>query len=640
MNKSIEPYLTKNPVILLLSIWFLVQAGLLGAPVPVRGASGIGAEIWSSGSARGAYLVMAKALPRGEGFQIFFRENLQETLIPGKSYQGKPLCVSSYENRLLVFLDNGGSQSYGIETASRTEPRVPAGLLAVAANVSGGHIYVLTQVQQSTEIELEAAAAKAFLFKSTDPPDTAARLEQDPKVKTPEGAQGSKPDGQEKDTPEGIASFSGRKLQVQAGDYYLFIRGKDNQWRSLSETELPIADWERPTFTVTGDVVYLFGIEASSSGETSSKRSLLLCRLEKGQSSTPAPLPIDNVVSVTAFEVNRQLRVIAAVAVDEGVLSDVKAGGVESHYRMGRPTAKGWEFSAPLQRTAAERLSASPERLTFAVMEQNLAVFERRSETEVVFGIYDSSGKIVQDVTQTLVTERDLPGWLVALTWYFSPQVGLLLMALVFLLVFRRRLDFLSELPNLPAYVQLGSLSRRSAAAFIDLIPAWIAAYMFVPINVNQNIDLQGNFWQESQLLAENPELFKFLGVFYVLWIGYLTLSEILFSTSPGKLILQLIVLTETLTPLSPKEALWRNFVRILEFHVTMLFLGFFLALISRRRQRLGDLLARSIVVTKTPELQNQIMKMLQKNYFRRQESKDSDSQDNSEDPSQEKKDD
>jgi len=645
MNRNMFYGCAKRSALVLAAVLLMVPIGILqGREEPGSYSPSIG-RVWAVGAERGAYLVMAKTLGKGDGFQIFFRQSLKDTLLTGKAYLGKPLCVTSYENRLLVFLDNGGCHSYQMDSTGRTEPRLPPGMLAVATTAGQGQVYVLAYVQESAEIELDPTLVSIPSVKATNTPPRGPAFVQDEQGKSIEPETPSrKPDADEKEISQTPPSSSPSKLRAQKGDYFIMVRGKDDQWRSLCEENLPIADWSGPTFAVHGTVIYLFGIEAPAADETSPQRTLLHCRLEKGKTSPCRPLPIDNVTAVTALEVNRQLLIIAAVSADEASPPDQNdLRQTRSMYRVGWPTEKGWTFSDPLLRKPEETLSVAPENLVFAVMEQNLAAFERHSREQVRFGMYDSSGTIVQDLTQNLAIVKEIPIWLQALILFFHPLMALLLTALTFLLVFRRRREFLSALADLPEYVQLASLGRRTAAACIDLIPALAAAYSVVPFDIYQIINFLINIQQESHALVDNPELLKlftFLGVLYLFWIGYLTFSETLLSSTPGKLILQLIVLTENLTPLTPKEALVRNILRLLEFHIVMLFLGFFLALISHRRQRLGDLVARSIVVTKTPELQNQLIKMLQKKYFRRPPLDDSDSQDTSEDKSRDENDD
>lgn len=632
----------KRSALVLAAVLLMVPIGILqGQEEPGSYLPSI-ERIWAAGAERGTYLVLSKTIGKQKGFQIWFRHNLKDTLSTGNAYLGTPACVTTYQKRLVVFLDNGGCHSYQIDSSVRTEPRLPPGLLAVSADTDQDKIYVLAYVKQSAKIEREPSRTQIASGKETNSPpgDPNLSLEEKDKSIEQENPPPTKPDTDEKN----ISKTSPSKLAVEQGDYIIMVRGKDNLWRCAAEKTLPIANWIHPTLAVHGKGIYLFGVEAPATREALPKRTLMHCRLENGKTTTPQPLQIDNVTAVTAMEVNHQLRVIVAVSDDEITSPDpMTLNQTQSLYRVGWPTEKDWHFTEPLLRKPRETLSVAPEHLVFAVMEQNFAAFERQSEEKVVLGIYDTSGNIVQNLTQNLTTVEEILLWQQALIGFFSPMMALLLTVTALLLVFHRRREFLSDLPALPEYVQFASLGRRTAAVCIDLIPVVTAAYSVVPFDIYQIINFLINIQQESHALVDHPELLKlftFLGVLYLFWIGYLTFSEILLSATPGKMILQLIVLSETLTPLTPKEALVRNLLRLMEFHVMMPFLGFFLALLSRRRQRLGDLIARSIVVTKTPELQNQLIQMLQNKYFRRRPFEDSDSQDNSQDDSQDEKDD
>lgn len=641
MTKQIFHWRAKRAVLMLVAIVLMIPIGVLMAQEEARNYSPPASGIWTAGAEHGAYLVMPKPVGKGMGFQILFRHSLKDSLVTGKAYLGTPICVTTYQKRLLVFLDNGGCHSYQIDSAVRTEPRLPPGLLAVSADTGGDKVYVLAHVEQSTEIEREPSRTQITSGKEMNSSPGEPNLSLEEKDKSIE---------QKKTTPtqsdideKNLSKIPPSTLAVDPGDYIIMVRGKDNLWRCASEEVLPITDWIHPTFAVHGESIYLFGIDTSAIRETLSRRTLMHCRLENGKTTTPQSLQVDNAIAVTAMEMNRQLRVIVAVSDDEIASPNPMAlSQTTSLYRVGWPTEKDWSFTEPLLRKPQETLSVAPEHLAFAVMEQNLAAFELTGEEQIVFGMYDSSGNIVQNLTRKLSTAEEILLWQQAIIGFFSPMMALLLTATALLLVFHHRREFLSDLPGLPEYVQFASLGRRIAAACIDLIPAWVAAYSVVPIDRNQTINLMISMQQEPQNLIHNPEvikLFVFLGALYLFWVGYLTLSEILLSATPGKMVMQLIVLSENLTPLTPKEALIRNLLRLMEFHVVMPFPGFFLVLLSRRRQRLGDIMARSIVVTKTPELQNQLIKMLQNKYFRRPSSDDSDSQDNSQEDSRDKND-
>ena len=94
--------------------------------------------------------------------------------------------------------------------------------------------------------------------------------------------------------------------------------------------------------------------------------------------------------------------------------------------------------------------------------------------------------------------------------------------------------------------------------------------------------------------LMQSPEFFVFLG----LYLAHVTVGELIFRRSLGKALMGLQVLM--IDGKSPTVAaiLLRNLVRIPEFAFGFVILY---VLISDNRQRLGDLLARTLVVASSP---------------------------------------
>jgi len=119
-----------------------------------------------------------------------------------------------------------------------------------------------------------------------------------------------------------------------------------------------------------------------------------------------------------------------------------------------------------------------------------------------------------------------------------------------------------------------------------------------------------------SRILAELVDLVFSLGLIYGLlllikpnhplssaliyltlplaFFGYYTLSEFLLETSPGKTLFQRKVVEENGQPPDGTSATLRNLFRPLDY-----ILGYPLLVISKRKQRLGDMAADTLVVTK-----------------------------------------
>src|SRR4029434_885120 len=99
-------------------------------------------------------------------------------------------------------------------------------------------------------------------------------------------------------------------------------------------------------------------------------------------------------------------------------------------------------------------------------------------------------------------------------------------------------------------------------------------------------------------LSAMNPAkegAFAFMGKLFLLLGGsYFMIFEFLTSTTPGKLLLGRRAVLENGEPLDATAAIVRNIVRPLD-----LILGYPLLALTRRKQRLGDLIADTLVVKK-----------------------------------------
>jgi len=96
-----------------------------------------------------------------------------------------------------------------------------------------------------------------------------------------------------------------------------------------------------------------------------------------------------------------------------------------------------------------------------------------------------------------------------------------------------------------------------------------------------------------------------------VIYTLYCLGFELVWSKTPGKWLLGCTVLTETVERPTPLQFFVRNMSRLIELELRYrIFLPFLLVLFfTRNRQRVGDLLARTIVVERdysiVPETEN-----------------------------------
>ena len=88
--------------------------------------------------------------------------------------------------------------------------------------------------------------------------------------------------------------------------------------------------------------------------------------------------------------------------------------------------------------------------------------------------------------------------------------------------------------------------------------------------------------------------------------VVYMTLCEVFFSTTPGKKALRIQVVNHEGQRPSIRQALMRNVIRVIEFYFDLFFVVLMLLFFTHKRQRLGDLMARTIVVMKNPQAPKQ----------------------------------
>jgi len=568
----------------------------------VESASGL--KMWASGNEFGVYLVVAKEKEGAEGFGIFHRRKAGSYFFPGQWYKGRVAGLTAAQDRLVIFLEGGGCQSYDL-TSNRTALGLPEGLQIVGCSFEDGEFYVLAAARQEMVLMLPKAEA------ATDALEEEGR---EAEVIT-DGEEGTGNENSDKvvsgDTGErsveGVLSEE-RQWSVGAGDFVILMHGRDDQWRMVSQAA-PITDWEE-TKTKIGlldKVVYLFGIKNGV---------VQHCRLQNGEYTEAVSVcKADALLAV--LRVNRKIRLVVGEEQKAGVTA-AAGTGEGMVFRVGQERDTTWVFSELVRwkKDFDGPWVCQGDKACFAVMGENLACFEWRSGREVIFGQYSSSGELLEDIDQAIGAVGQEPVRL--LEWFFGSRITTVLMLSVMMLVFWRREEAFGESKSLPGYVELAPVWRRVTAFALDVI-----VVLFV---TNVVISLMG--------ITVSPELFRAAGSFDALqeqmsrgyldpqmvktamivllinilvFIFYSIFCELYFSATPGKRVLGLLVVSAEGGRVSASQVLVRNLLRVLDFypHPQFYVMTLIIIVITARRQRCGDLMARTMVVMKTPELSN-----------------------------------
>lgn len=185
----------------------------------------------------------------------------------------------------------------------------------------------------------------------------------------------------------------------------------------------------------------------------------------------------------------------------------------------------------------------------------------------------------------------------------FRDFVATLIVAAVLLLVFWRRQESISSPIPLPAGILVVGPGKRALAAIIDMLPASFVVSFFwqKPLET-----FSQQFWaafsagdtEAMEALQTPPELIWAWGTFLVAYTLYCIGFEVFWRATPGKRLLNCEVKFETLENPNAIQFIIRNVTKVIELLPYLQIWPFMLVVFfTRNHQRVGDLLARTIVV-------------------------------------------
>lgn len=176
-------------------------------------------------------------------------------------------------------------------------------------------------------------------------------------------------------------------------------------------------------------------------------------------------------------------------------------------------------------------------------------------------------------------------------------QIIAYLAALLLMMMFWRRAPGDGQL-RLPERVVLASIDKRLISGLIDLTPGLILAGAIYGVSWLEILMLWPGSPTDKTLAAMRPGLLV-IGVTVV----HTTLFELVTARSIGKWLTGLYVSDFRGKPAPPGASTVRAVIRLLDMVALLLLI---IPLISPAKQRLGDILARTIVVTRLPDPEEQ----------------------------------
>ncbi len=498
---------------------------------------------------------------------------------------GFALCADE-ENLYLLQMKDEQSAVYhrGVTTAFRSRP--PLGDVIVSSAVRFNRLYAFVRRGQMYSLGDDAWRPELNFSHRAAPLDLAGFSDDLYAIipSPPPGAMPLRVNGQRPPTSQ----------PYDAGDAALTLAAYDARgWIAVAalpaDTAVTGAGTSPPPRVAAAyDRVYVFWPAERGNVIAAARLDPNTAAWERG-AALPVPAPVEQFWYTAPGRVPT-LVVLCGEPMGQSSLTAYRSLGIDSD---------GW----PRWRPAALALSPLPARAKGVQyrgaygFNQHIALLatDAGGESYVQFARTDDPPAEPTLVVQELLDQRrhelTTAGWIQGLT--ILALFGLV--ALLF--VFRR--DALTQTLPLPEHVVVALGLQRLLALALDLLPFAVLATMITGVDWRGGLRSLLDWALGLEVRGSRlPELAT-LG-WWVLATGahgiYALASELLAQRTLGKALLGMRVLSERGAPAAPLAIVARNVLRFLELQPPMWVLGF-LVLLSRNRQRVGDIFARTIVV-------------------------------------------
>jgi len=149
----------------------------------------------------------------------------------------------------------------------------------------------------------------------------------------------------------------------------------------------------------------------------------------------------------------------------------------------------------------------------------------------------------------------------------------------------------------------LAGLGSRFVAILLDyLLQALTVFFLILVLVVLLPGEAGRNVAQAGNGLSTKWTIAILIAVPFLLLWGYFTLFEAFWrGQTPGKRIMKIRVIQQTGRPISLFESMGRNLLRFVDWLPAFYFIGVISLFVTRRQQRLGDLISGTLVVHERP---------------------------------------
>ncbi len=517
-------------------------------------------QVWSDGNDDIVFLVYSQEQEGKQGFRICYKLKTKDTFRKGNWYPGRPDKILLHNKRLIIFFKGGACQSYGLiknypsEYDNQTVRRLPNGVSLIHAISYQNNLYALVSANESIRLPLSSIYGP---FDQSDDSET--------------------------------ETSSRPMVDIQPGDSIILRLDHQQQWACANRNVIKIQDSMPMTFEIIDDVMHLF--------------------YQKSNLINHYMIQNDNILSSTVVDENGG-RVIDSMVVNLQ-LCLVVANSIESpQYTIYRWGNQQWYASEPLFQLENVIESTPVHQTSVASTDQEILFFNVSNPEKIIYRYYQLDGTLSNQTEYSLETiQQEFHPFL---QWLIKGQWRLVLFLITLGIVFAKRDDVFKQIPSPNELSQLAPIFSRCFAYLLDLIPPFLIAYLifdWISPEMAGEVDKyftevsQGNDYSQSDPMLINILAFYF--TIYMIFILYQMVFELIFSTTPGKRAFGLQVVSTDMKQPTRKQILLRSVFRFIDMDN---FNVLFLLIVTIRRQRVGDLIANTIVVKRPKNKVNYVI--------------------------------
>ncbi|UCG16902.1 MAG: RDD family protein [Phycisphaerales bacterium] len=392
-------------------------------------------------------------------------------------------------------------------------------------------------------------------------------------VAPPEPVVPSNPDGQARPSDLGTAASSHPGLVI--------VRYTHGAWAHDRDVTAAVEDGAPCWLAVHDNVLHLFFVSRLDDGD------VVYCQSSALEWSAPSRVPDLRGADVLGVVTVKGQPVVITTT---GSAADVGAA-IGLAYRADDQ----WE-RVELPIPTDPEMTLSPTRLQASVMGDRVALGFATADGLVHVGLWSVSGEPAEPPAEV---KGLAPGPVKLIDDRVRLALPFVVLAALLLAVLSRRRHSVAEPAQLREHQSLASFARRTAAFVLDLLVVSPLSYRLVWAHLKVlQADGGSSIPVDSALIALSYDLFWYWLIATSVYVAYCTAFEAILAATPGKLITQCRVVTERGHRCSFGRIVLRNVLRFVEmFPIFQLLPSAVLMLLTRKRQRIGDLVAGTIVV-------------------------------------------